>query len=71
MCKLKKKFFENYNKVFDIVIRFKYFLERFKSIENTYIYYEKISKIDLKYNICRLEIDILHLAEFDSFQSNL
>jgi hypothetical protein len=55
------------NQIIQVIIKFKNFIERYKSIENCFIYADKILKIQLKNNLCNFDIDILHLAEFDPF----
>nr|UXY88039.1 minichromosome maintenance complex component 4-like protein [Cryptomonas curvata] len=55
------------NQIVQVIIKFKNFIERYKSIDNCYIYVDKVFKIQLKNNLCKFDIDILHLAEFDPF----
>jgi hypothetical protein len=64
---LNKKEYQISNEILNIINRFKIFLEKFRSIENNYIYVNKILNIQLDSNLCTFNIDILHLAEFDSF----
>jgi hypothetical protein len=55
------------NQIIQVIMKFKNFIERYKSIDNCYIYADKVFKIQLKKNLCNFDIDILHLAEFDPF----
>nr|UXY87544.1 minichromosome maintenance complex component 4-like protein [Cryptomonas curvata] len=67
MSNVNKKQCQIPTEIINIITRFKNFLEKFKSIESNYIYVNKILKTKLKSDLYTFDIDVLHLAEFDSF----
>jgi DNA replication licensing factor MCM4 len=61
ICKHKKL----YNEMKKLSKKFMNFLEKYRTIDNFHFYFRNIFQKKLNGNICKITIDLLHIAQFD------